>query len=274
MSGSKINKKEILGKRIRMQYFDWMALLFAIPPIYYFFQGFEKPVYFELALILALIASPLYLLAILNKFCIGEIICILAEDRLYYFDALVENREKKERTNGYIYYSNIKNIELAPGELKLLFFKLSVIVVHSDGFKLTIGGNRKRSLIRQIKKKQKEMSGNVIATDYVEFTPEPVRIGLFKELWDDYEQGKMRAEFERICQVVMLTDKYNINTIDISVIKNGCDMQFNVDEESIYMYANGETDFECDKTVMLTDIYNVENFYNIISEFIEENSKR
>ncbi len=158
-NNSKLSLKDIVGKKIREQYFDGIVIGILIVviffTIYYLFdiENFAKNIVNIFILLVACI--PFIILSILNRVCIGKVVCVLSEDKLYYFNAFTRIKSKNEKTNGFVKYSEIKNIEYvssSPG----IMAKTSQVIISGDDFKITIC-NANRSLVKRINKISKAM---------------------------------------------------------------------------------------------------------------------
>ena len=158
-NNSNLNPKDIVGKKIREQYFDGIVIGILIVviffAIYYLFdiENFAKNIVNIFILLVACI--PFIILSILNRVCIGKVVCVLSEDKLYYFNAFTRIKSKNEKTNGFVKYSEIKNIEYvssSPG----IMTKTSQVIISGDDFNITIC-NANRSLVKRINKISKAM---------------------------------------------------------------------------------------------------------------------
>ena len=158
-NNSKLSLKDIVGKKIREQYFDGIVIGILIVviffTIYYLFdiENFAKNIVNIFILLVACI--PFIILSILNRVCIGKVVCVLSEDKLYYFNAFTRIKSKNEKTNGFVKYSEIKNIEYvssSPG----IMAKTSQVIISGDDFNITIC-NANRSLVKRINKISKAM---------------------------------------------------------------------------------------------------------------------
>lgn len=153
-NNSKLNPKDIDGKKIREQYFDGIVIGIFVGAIfftiYYLFdiENFVKNIVNIFILLTACI--PFIILSILNRVCIGKVVCVLAEDRLYYFNAFTRIKLKNEKTNGYVNYSEIKNIEYVSSSSGVMA-KTSQVIISGEDFNITIC-NANRSLVRRIEK--------------------------------------------------------------------------------------------------------------------------
>ena len=109
---SQIKAKQIKGKKIREQYLD--GLLWGLPfgvTLILLISLFDIENFIERVkdvFILVLCFLPVIIFVILNKICIGKIICTLTDDRIYYFNAFTKIKKQNNRTNGYVYYSKYR----------------------------------------------------------------------------------------------------------------------------------------------------------------------
>ena len=149
--------KDIDGKKIREQYFDGIiigVLIFAVCYTIWCFldiKNFQNN--FINIIIVVTCFSPFILLAILNKFVFGKILCVLSEDKLYYFSAETRINSRHNKTNGYIEYDEINNIEYIPPRLGVGAKRFSRVIISGENFEITVW-NANRSLVREINKRK------------------------------------------------------------------------------------------------------------------------
>lgn len=155
---SQIKAKQIKGKKIREQYLD--GLLWGLPfgaivillLSLYDIQNFVEKIKDVFILILCFL--PVLIFVLLNKICIGKIICILTDDKIYYFNAFTKIKKQNNRTNGYVYYSEIDDIIYVPSNLGI-HGSPSQVEIYGQDFKITIV-NANKSLIKKINIRMKE----------------------------------------------------------------------------------------------------------------------
>lgn len=154
----KIKAKQVKGKRIREQYLD--GLLWGLPfgiVLILLLSLFDIENFIERVkdvFILVLCFLPVIIFVILNKICIGKIICTLTDDKIYYFNAFTKIKKRNDRTNGYIYYSEIKDMVYVPSNLGI-HGSPSQAEIYGQDFKITIV-NTNKSLIKKINAKIRE----------------------------------------------------------------------------------------------------------------------
>lgn len=154
----KIKAKQVKGKRIREQYLD--GLLWGLPfgiVLILLLSLFDIENFIERVkdvFILVLCFLPVIIFVILNKICIGKIICTLTDDKIYYFNAFTKIKKRNDRTNGYIYYSEIKDMVYVPSNLGI-HGSPSQVEIYGQDFKITIV-NTNKSLIKKINAKIRE----------------------------------------------------------------------------------------------------------------------
>jgi len=159
---SQIKAKQIKGKKIREQYLD--GLLWGLPfgaivillLSLYDIQNFVEKIKDVFILILCFL--PVLIFVLLNKICIGKIICILTDDKIYYFNAFTKIKKQNNRTNGYVYYSEIDDIIYVPSNLGI-HGSPSQVEIYGQDFKITIV-NANKSLIKKINIRMKEIEEN------------------------------------------------------------------------------------------------------------------
>ena len=148
--------KDIDGKKIREQYFDGLLIgvfIFAICYIIWCLfdiKNFQNN--FMNMVIVVTCFSPFILLAILNRFVFGKILCVLAEDKLYYFNAETRINSRHNRTNGCMEYNEIKNVEYIPSSAGITG-RTSQVVISGENFEIKIF-NTNRSLVKEINKRR------------------------------------------------------------------------------------------------------------------------
>ncbi|MBQ9107057.1 MAG: hypothetical protein IJY56_04110 [Clostridia bacterium] len=149
--------KDIDGKKIREQYFDAILVgLFIVVAGYTIYSLFDIKNFLDNLLnsgILITCFSPFILLAILNKFVFGKILCVLSEDKLYYFSAETRINSRHNKTNGYLEYNEIKNVEYIPSRLGVGAKRLSRVIISGENFEITVW-NANRSLVKEINKRK------------------------------------------------------------------------------------------------------------------------
>ncbi len=151
-----LTAKDIDGKKIREQYFDGLLMgmfivvvcctIWSLFDIVNFIDTFENTV------IIIICFSPFILLAILNRFVFGKILCVLSEDKLYYFNAETRMNSQYERTNGYVEYSKIEEVKYIPSTVGVMGRTSKVIILGED-FEISVF-NANRSLVKEINKRR------------------------------------------------------------------------------------------------------------------------
>lgn len=155
----KIKAKQVKGKKIREQYID--GLLWGLPfgvTLILLISLFDIENFIERVkdvFILVLCFLPVIIFVILNKICIGKIMCTLTDDRIYYFNAFTKIKKQNNRTNGYVYYSEIDDIIYVPSNLGI-HGSPSQVEIYGQDFKITIV-NANKSLIKKINIRMKEI---------------------------------------------------------------------------------------------------------------------
>lgn len=96
-----------------------------------------------------------------------------------------------------------------------------------------------------------------------------VRIGIFKDAYDAYRHDGF--EFNLIFDK-LLFEEYCNNTIDIGLMKNGHEFLITIDEDTISIIVDEETDSPIETTIALSGIDTVEQIYLAINNFIAEHS--
>lgn len=149
--------KDIDGKKIREQYFDGLLIglcIFAF--CYTIFCLFDienfKNNFLNIVIVITCF-SPFILLAILNRFVFGKILCVLTEEKIYYFSAETRTNSRHNKTNGYIAYDEIETVEYIPPRLGAGSKQLSRVIISGENFEITVW-NANRSLVKEINKRK------------------------------------------------------------------------------------------------------------------------
>ena len=154
--------KDIDGKKIREQCFDGLiigVLIFAICyTVWCLFNIKNFQNNFMNIVIVVTCFSPFILLAILNRFVFGKILCVLSEEKMYYFSAETRINSRHNKTNGYLEYNEIENVEFIPSSLGAGAKRSSRIIISGKNFEITVW-NANRSLVKKINKKKQRKSG-------------------------------------------------------------------------------------------------------------------
>lgn len=103
--------------------------------------------------ITSIIVVPTLIYDILRSLGIIGQFCIVAEDRLYYFKARTVIYGKFEKSNGYVLYSEIKNVAISASWTGGK--KHSDVVIQGDKFEIVIENseNLSKKLVNEIKRK-------------------------------------------------------------------------------------------------------------------------
>lgn len=147
--------KDIDGKKMREQYFDGLLIgvsVFAICyTIWCLFDIENIQNNFINIVILVTCFLPFIFLSILNKFAFGKILCVLADDKLYYFSAETRINSRYSKTNGYMEYNEIINVKFIPSRLGVK--RISRVIILGENFEITVW-NASRSLVKEINKRR------------------------------------------------------------------------------------------------------------------------
>ncbi len=149
--------RDIDGKKIREQYFDGIIIgLFIAILGYTIWSLFDIKNFLDNLLNIGILItgfSPFIVLAILNRFIFGKILCVLAKDKLYYFGAETRINSRHNKTTGYIEYDEIKTVEYIPSRLGAGAKRLSRVIISGENFEITVW-NANRNLVKEINKKK------------------------------------------------------------------------------------------------------------------------
>ncbi len=99
------------------------------------------------------------------------------------------------------------------------------------------------------------------------------RTGLFKEIWDAYEDNQFEGFFEIPPGIhktkILYIDDYN-NTIDVSLMYRKHEFDIEFSETSIDMIADDETNDPKEKTILLEDLHDIGDVFIEICSFISD----
>lgn len=102
------------------------------------------------------------------------------------------------------------------------------------------------------------------------------RIGLFKEIWDEYEYDSLEGwtgSFDCFHKTKLINiDNYN-NSIDIYLSVGKHEFLIEIDEVGIHLICDEETDFCKEKELLYTDYSDIESIYKDYCSFIVEHAK-
>ena len=146
--------KDIEGKKIREQYFDGFLIGIIIALLIsclFDIKSFLNNL--SLFGIIIICFSPFILFAILNKFAFGKILCVLTEDKLYYFGAETRINSRHNKTNGYLEYNEIENVKYISKPLFGGRFSHRRVIISGENFEITIW-YANRSLVKEINKRK------------------------------------------------------------------------------------------------------------------------
>ncbi len=97
-----------------------------------------------------------------------------------------------------------------------------------------------------------------------------IRTGLFKEVYDAYRHDEF--EFSLTYDKFLFEDYYN-NTIDIGIQKSNHEFFIEIDEKTISIVFDEETDHPIEWQVLMSDITTMEQLYLTVNRFIKEQSQ-
>lgn len=149
--------KDIDGKKIREQYFDGLLIGIFIGTICYtIWCLFDIENFYNNFINIAIVItcfSPFILLAILNRFVFGKILCVLAEDKLYYFSAETRINSRQNKTSGYLEYNLIESVKYIPSSLGVGAKRNSRVIISGENFEITVW-NANCILVKEINKRR------------------------------------------------------------------------------------------------------------------------
>ena len=219
---------------------------------------------------------PLFLvivlpLTIFSLFHNSSPICIFAKDHLYFFnseilefDATNSKKVKRSFTNGYVAYHEITNMEYIPPKRKILSSRL---ILKGNCFEITICDVGKW-VMRNIKIRQNTRC-NIKNTTTSDIAMHTVREGIWNELWESNQSGKIEKIFDEHTEVMQIVSDESCDTLDIIVCRNGIEICFNIDKDTIFMYLPSA---DVETTFSLNDFDDVKNIFAKLRELVVQNS--
>ena len=222
------------------------------------------------------------LLLIFDRLWGHKLLCILGTERLHFFRAeLTKNYEDSPRKttmlhcSGSLPYSAIMDMKNA---IRWEHSRYSgstnnKLVIIGDAFEIALI-EADRGLLRKIRKKQAACPPlhTSIGTSLTLDLDQPARSGLWAEIWQAYEAGvfeELLDEYTEISEMAWTFEENSVDMLDMTLVRNGYEIYFNIDEESLYMDA---IDAGVDTTVALTEIKSLDNLYAHIQTFARENT--
>lgn len=139
----KLNPKNMKGKVLREQFIlnalnIIIAFIFSFALVLYIISiNFNLNNFKEYAtnmLFLLIFIVPFAILGLLQKYIFGKILLILTNDKLYFFDAFVENK----KTNGCINYDEIVDLQYIPSKVGTVSGRPSQIAIKGEDFCVTV----------------------------------------------------------------------------------------------------------------------------------------
>lgn len=274
-----LNPKKIKGKKIRLREF-YMSLIYPMILLYFPISGVIMQLSWDtMRILLIMLFCFLPVTLLLPLLLWKKVLCILADDRLYFFKAevieLYSNSIRKKRTycDGSVCYSEIRNFEYIAPVRSSIFSKPtqpSQVVFYGAEFQLTIQ-RASKGLIKKVKAKQgralelREIQDALITINHIK----PTRSGLWNEIWCSYENSAFEELFDSETDIFTLENDDVHDSIKMTVSRNGHDISFHIDEETLFMYSY---DNDIDKTVSLGDIADLESFFALMQNFVFQNS--
>ena len=276
MSGKKIN-----GKKIRSSvFYNILSLIAAVIFLSFLLAAVLPSNYMIMVQIMAPIVLIFLCFALLS---FRNVLCIFSDDRLYYllprnsgmeFIVISGNRRTVSSKAGSILYSDIQRYEYLSPKLTWNYFFPSGVIIHGSDFDLKISGVGKR-FIKQLENAKRSCVAHNNAEIDAAGTPDTqiqiahhVRNGLWKEIWQSFENGSLEDVFHGYKILRMESDE-RVDTIDIFTQKNGHEIDFHMDDCSIYMSA---PDNDTEQMIFYKHISKFGVLLSVIREFLVSNS--
>lgn len=268
------SRKIIKGKKIRNQvFYNMVFLIGAVIVVVVLCTVLQLPPDYILAVEICAPMALILLLGILFSF--RKVLCILSDDRLYYFlpkdygmefTAVSGNKRKVLSQDGWILYSDIQRYAYLPRTRHLP----TRVILYGSDFELKISGVGRR-FIHDLEKLQNGCSFSCNEKTKSADAPstQTVRSGLWKEIWEYCENGTLENMLQ--CDaVIRLESNENLDAIDILVNRAGHEIEFNIDDCSMYMYAR---DNGTNQTIYYEYIADAEDLFSHMRDFINGNSQ-
>ncbi len=192
--------------------------------------------------------------------------CVLAKDKLYFFDAIIQipkgNSGKtkiEDFSSGSLSYYDIVSMEFAESEHSSISLRgesvKDMVVIYGNGFSVLVTSGKR--LIDEVRKKQ-EIFG-IRSTDEIEFMPLSVEFSM--SFWVDvisaFDDGKFEYTWDYGVELVSATRDFAGSEIDIILKKNDAEIAFNMDFDTIFTsYIDSEEDSE-------EEAYEMSNFKDV-----------
>jgi hypothetical protein len=147
------------------------------------------------------------------------------------------------------------------------------LVIIGDTFEIALIA-ADRSLLRKIRKKQAACPPlhTSVGTSLTLDLDQHARSGLWAEIWQAYETGafeKLLDEYTEISGMEWTFEENSVDMLDMTFVRNGYEIYFNIDKESLYMDA---MDAGVDTTTALAEIGTLDNLFAQIQNFVRENT--
>ena len=216
------------------------------------------------------LAVPLFTLAVKSK---KKVICILADDSLYFLDSELaewdaEDPKVKRATvgNGFVDYGAITEMQYIP-QPRASILRASQLILKGQGFSLTLE-RVEPSLQRAIRKKQKAMKDRTIILVPYKIFKTQMRGGRWNELWE-FCQTREHLEdlFEGRARLTNLTLDEVSDFIDVIFERDGHEILILLEKDSVYVDI---PDASCEKTIPMDEIADAKTLWEQIQDFVEQ----
>ena len=101
---------------------------------------------------------------------------------------------------------------------------------------------------------------------------QPARSGLWAEIWQAYENGAFEEQLDEYTEISGMEwtfEENSVDMLDMTLVRNGYEICFNIDEDSLYMDA---MDTGANTTTALAEIGTLDNLFAQIQNFVRENT--
>ena len=277
------NHKNVRGKKIRDESMIHV-FLFTLPFVLLFpISAVIHQVSWETTQVILLILVPFFLffliLTLFERLFISDVLCILAEERLYFFNQTVTRinpttgRKRESVCSGSIDYEDIRHVEYVPAVRKWRpIMRYTTLVSESvllQGTDCQIEIVRaSKSLIRQIKRYLPNTEFSASHQPLPDFKSiQHDRNGIWEEIWTTMEANHGEGIFPEDTQIAYFHNDASLNSVEIDVVHKGREIVFHMDEDCLFMF---DQEKNREKTVPLANIASIEELYSQMHSYLTE----
>lgn len=228
---------------------------------------------------------PILLLAALHKFGLGgRCLCILAEDRLYFFGCDCVRKQLCQRNaDGFVYYSAIREMTACSPSRGT-----GHVVLRDKDFEVKIDQLLAGLLVRGIRKRHPHFEpkgegngltftfgrrptppsatafprlGIILAGDPIV----PAQSHILEAVRETCRAGGVAVRFDKKTELLSIRD--DGETVEITARRDGREIAFRMDNDNVHMTANGGERGLTHQTVPLTQFENTATLWSLLRRF-------